>query len=70
MSLKFRVLALVALACAAATARAADSPLPAELDLFPRDADLIVSVRVAKLWKSDLFTEFRNEVARCGIAVG
>src|SRR4051794_26271802 len=52
-----------ALACAPALARAADPPLPAELDLIPRDADLVVSVRVAKLWKSELFHSYREMIA-------
>lgn len=55
-----RFLVAALLLWCAAPARAADPPLPAELDLVPRDADLVVSVRVAKLWASELFQSYRE----------
>jgi len=57
---RFLLLA-AAMVCTTPAVRAGDDPpLPADLDVVPRDAEMIVSVRVAKLWKSDLFKSYRE----------
>lgn len=42
--------------------QAADPVLPNGFNLIPRDADLVVSVRVTKLWQSDLCKSYRDMI--------
>src|SRR5439155_2302218 len=60
-----RRLALLIVAVAAASGRAAD-PLPADLALVPADAVGFVHVRAKDLWASDLASGLRSMVEKAG----
>jgi hypothetical protein len=51
----------------AAPAFAADSKLPADLDLVPRDAAGFFHARAADVWKSEMLTDLRHLLKHAGV---
>ncbi len=66
MSLRLLLVTAVCAALGSSPVRAGDGPLPADLAFVPADAVVFAHVRLADIWKSEHFKEWRDTLLKAG----